>query len=187
MSARLPLQPGVRGWGTFSECGTYRYALTREWDDRPRLVTIGLNPSTATADLDDPTIRAEIDFARRWNCGGLVKLNLFAYRATNPDDMWAAADPIGPGNDAAIAEAVASAPQVLCCWGDGKATTTARREALRERVQGVLHLLRLTDKVCLGLTAAGNPKHPLYLPRTTALQRWYPWARFRRDGQGHRP
>lgn len=69
----------------FSPCGTYRYELRRTWESSlPILVTIGLNPSTADGYGDDPTIRKEIGFASRWGYGGIVKVNMFAFRSTDP-------------------------------------------------------------------------------------------------------
>src|SRR5688572_12557148 len=91
----------------FSECGTYRYVLWRQWNEvNGDVAFVGLNPSTADDEKDDPTIRRCIGFAKRWGYGGVVMLNLFAYRATRPDAMWAArvadADIVGPQNDAHI-------------------------------------------------------------------------------------
>lgn len=83
-----------------SECGTYRYWLCREWSPGlDSLVWLMLNPSTADATQDDPTIRRCMGFARRWGYGGITVVNLYAYRATNPRDLLTAADPVGPEND----------------------------------------------------------------------------------------
>ena len=90
---------------TISECGLYRYSLTRVWDDvLPMCIFVMLNPSTADADIDDPTIRRCINFAKREGCGSLMVVNLFAYRATSPADMKAAVDPIGSGNPTTLEE-----------------------------------------------------------------------------------
>jgi hypothetical protein len=76
---------------TFSDCRKFRYTLTRVWDEtKPIVAFIGLNPSTADESVDDPTIRRCIGFAKSWGYGGLLMLNLYAYRATKPADMWAA-------------------------------------------------------------------------------------------------
>ncbi len=84
-----------------SECGRYRYVLTRQVGPGTRTATfILLNPSTADANNDDPTIRRCIGFARQWGCGKLTVLNLFAVRATDPQWMKAASDPVGPENKA---------------------------------------------------------------------------------------
>jgi hypothetical protein len=106
----------------FSADQVYRYNLTRIWDgSRGALVVIGLNPSTADATTDDPTIRRCIGFAKRERLGGLVMLNLFAFRATDPKRMRCADDPVGPDNDHAIREAVAANRRLgsvfVAAWG----------------------------------------------------------------------
>ena len=74
----------------------YRYLLVRRWDNTlPDATFVMLNPSTADERDDDPTIRKCIGFAKRWGCGGIKVVNLYAFRATNPRDCFAAADPIG--------------------------------------------------------------------------------------------
>ena len=88
---------GMEKGARFSESRTHRYALWRIWEKgAPMVMFVGLNPSTADETQDDPTIRRCIDFAKRWGYGGLYMLNIFAFRATNPKDMKAAADPVGP-------------------------------------------------------------------------------------------
>lgn len=85
----------------YSPCETYRYALQIHFTapaGRPLLPIIGLNPSTATELEDDNTVRREKDFARRWGFGGIMKLNLAAFRSTDPRGMLAAIDPFGPAN-----------------------------------------------------------------------------------------
>ncbi len=161
------------GTASFSRCGTYRYTLTRELDaSRPRtLVVIGLNPSTADAWRDDPTVRREIGFARRWGFGRLVKLNAYAFRATDPRVMLAAAargeDIVGPRNDAAIRAAIAKARArdglVLVAWG---------RHARPDRVAALARLLAGSEPRCLRTNQDGSPVHPLY-QRATARHR--PW------------
>lgn len=90
----------MTGGAHLSACGAYRYALRRTWDPaRPAALFVGLNPSTADAERDDPTTRRCVRFARDWGFGGLLVGNLFAYRATRPRDLRAAAEPVGPEND----------------------------------------------------------------------------------------
>lgn len=142
-----------------SSCQQYRYTLHRRWDAaRPPLVVIGLNPSTADATRDDPTIRRCIAYAHRWGFGGVEVGNLFAYRATRPADLKRAADPVGPLNDVWLRRLVArEGALVLCAWG-AHGTYRARGTAL-------LDMLRECGRraYALGVTAAGQPKHPLYL------------------------
>jgi hypothetical protein len=139
------------GGATFSANGRYRYRLWRRWDrSRPVVVFVMLNPSTADADKDDPTIRRCIGFARAWGYGGIEVVNLFAYRATLPRSLRAVDDPVGPENGRHIRRAVARADLVVLAWG-------AHARASR--------LLSLPRARCLGLTRAGQPRHPLYLRR----------------------
>jgi len=146
-----------------SACGLYRYRLERNvglWGKQATFVM--LNPSTADAERDDATIRRCIGFARAWNCGRLVVVNLFAYRATKPEAMKMTADPVGPENDHHIVEAAREAARdggrLICAWGaNGK---------FRDRDKAVLAMLRSIDVEPLSLeeTADGSPKHPLYIP-----------------------
>lgn len=150
-----------RGEAAFSACGTYRYRLARHWAPGPRLVAVLLNPSTACAETDDATLRACVARARGWGFSGLVIVNLFALRATDPRALRHAADPVGPGNDAALCRACAEAAAVLCGWG--------RHGVLQGRAEAVTALLHDTGRPLwhLGRTASGQPRHPLYLSRST--------------------
>jgi len=101
----------------FSPCGCYRYWLTRTWDEsRSAVCWLMLNPSTADATRDDPTIRRCIGIARRWGHGGIVAVNLFALRATDPAELVRAVDPVGPENDAAVRSHTAGL-RVIAAWG----------------------------------------------------------------------
>lgn len=142
-----------------STCERYRYTLTRDWDvSRTACVFIGLNPSTADAQVDDPTIRRCIGFARAWGYGAFIMLNLFAWRATRPADMLAADDPVGPLNDDIIRE-TCRGRYVVACWGAHG--HHAKRD---DRVMALLRGIGIVP-AALGLTAAGQPRHPLYLRR----------------------
>lgn len=142
-----------------SPCGTYRYELTRRWADGDDIVTwIMLNPSTADADIDDPTIRRCIDFSIRWGCSALVVHNLFALRATDPRALAKHADPVGPENDTYLARPTAG--PTIAAWG------VSGGHLAHERAGIVLDLLRAhkTWPLCVALTHGGAPRHPLYLP-----------------------
>ena len=108
----------ISGSATFSECRRYRYSLSRvwEWSDF-QAVFVGLNPSTADESNDDPTIRRCIGFAKDWGFGGILMLNLFAFRATKPEDMKLADDPVGPDNDKTLRHWL-DQYQGLACWGN---------------------------------------------------------------------
>lgn len=152
-------ETGTSCGADFSPCRTYRYSLTRRWDDvLPNVMFIGLNPSTADETEDDPTIRRCIGFAKDWGFGGLIMANLFAFRATDPKVMKRAADPVGPENDKWLWELYGRAKLVIAAWGnDG---------AFLERGGEVLAMLN--HDVCqLGYTRSGQPKHPLYLRSDT--------------------
>lgn len=154
----------------FSADRTYRYALTRAvapLTGDGTVTFVGLNPSTADETEDDPTIRRCIDFARRWGYAGLVMLNLYAYRATDPRVMFAAEEPVGnPENDIAIAEVAAASDLVVCAWGAGGAAEVG------DRARCVLDLIVAPH--CLGLTKYGAPRHPLYVRADAPLQPFRP-------------
>jgi hypothetical protein len=141
----------MTGGATFSADRRYRYRLWRRWDrTRPVVAFVMLNPSTADARHDDPTIRRCVGFARRWGHGGIEVVNLFAYRATNPRALRTVRDPVGPDNRRHIRGALRRAALVIVAWGAG--------------ADGSL-LAELVGARCLGLTRAGRPRHPLYLRR----------------------
>ena len=141
----------------FSECRKYRYALTRIWDEtKPYAMFIGLTPSTADEIQDDPTVRRCITFAKSWGFGGVCMTNIFAYRATQPADMMAAADPVGPDNDMWLKKLADNAAVIVAAWGnDG---------SFNNRSTEVISLFQ--DLKCLKLNKSGEPAHPLYQPKT---------------------
>ena len=148
------------GAACISECGMYRYTLDRSWHDGDgTCVFIMLNPSTADALQDDPTIRRCIGFARNWGFGSLRVLNLFAFRATDPKRLQMAGDPIGPENDFQIIKGCENAQLIVLAWGNHG--TYLRRGAA---VVGLLYLKR-HQLFHLGLSKTGQPKHPLYLKK----------------------
>ncbi len=145
----------------------YRYALWRVWDESlPRLGFIMLNPSTADATGDDPTIRRCIGFARALHFGAVDVVNLFAYRATDPARLAQVGDPIGPENDHYILQAAGHSTKLVAAWGC--------RGELLGRDAAVRHLLQHMTLYCLGLTQNGYPHHPLYLRADARLMRWIP-------------
>lgn len=140
----------------------YRYLLTRIWDeDLPPAVFIMLNPSTADAEVDDPTIKRCMNFAKTWNCGGIKVVNVFAYRATNPKELLKVQNPIGIENEKYIREALINAGLIILAWGSS--CTKLKKGYLK--VKELLKNIELF--YCLGITNDGFPKHPLYLSGTT--------------------
>lgn len=169
----VPLNPAG---AIFSPCQRYRYVLWRRWIyARPVILFIGLNPSTADATVNDPTIRRCMGFAQSWGYGGIVVTNLFAYRATKPPQLRQAIAPVGPDTDAWIVQLCqcltqptpkhpVPAEKVVAIWGNGGAWQ-GRDRAVLDLLQPVLPRLH-----CLRVTKKGQPAHPLYLPKTAQLQ-----------------
>ena len=151
----------------YSDCEAYRYTLTRVWrPEGARALFIMLNPSTATEVQNDPTVERCERRARALGFGAFRVLNIFAYRATDPRDMRAVADPVGTGNDAAILGSVPWADRVICAWGTHGAHLDrgAQVEALlRKAGVPLFHL---------GLSKAGHPKHPLYIAYDVQPMPW---------------
>ncbi|MDX1380209.1 MAG: DUF1643 domain-containing protein [Xanthomonadales bacterium] len=147
----------------FSRSGEYRYALWRRWDrSAPWVLFIGLNPSTADAENNDPTIRRCIGFAREWQAGGVLVGNLFGWRSTDPRGLADATDPRGPGNRRWLARLAGAAGRVIACWGNpGHGSAEAR---WTERRFGGLEVL--------AVNRGGAPRHPLYVPGGTRPRRW---------------
>lgn len=150
----------------YSDCETYRYLLTRVWAPGRRALFVMLNPSTATEVQNDPTVERCERRARALGFGAFRVTNIFAFRATDPRVMRAAADPVGPGNDAAILESLDWADAVVCAWGNhGLHLDRGRQVEAMLRGSGVA----LTH---LGLTGQGQPRHPLYVGYDQQPEAW---------------
>ena len=150
---------------TYSQDERHRYSLTRRWGNGPRVCCwIMLNPSTADATTDDPTIRRCVRFTQAWGDDALTVVNLYAWRATDPADLRnaarAGADVVGGLNDEHILANTDHARLVIAAWGAHAATMPDRRD------ERVLSLLRRPIN-CLGTTKTGAPRHPLYLRADT--------------------
>ena len=138
----------------FSDCRKFRYALWRMWDgNKPLVMIIGLNPSTADEKVNDPTITRCISFARSWGYGGVCVTNLFGFRATSPTRLKAHHDPIGKENDAWVHEMAKEATIKVAAWGNhGKFLNRS------------LEILPSLDQLhCIKMNKSGEPAHPLYL------------------------
>jgi hypothetical protein len=153
-----------------SPCGRYRYWLSR-CNETPSssAIFILLNPSTADAQRDDPTLRRCMRFAGSWGCSRTVVLNLFALRSTNPAVLKTHPDPIGPLNDGRLVSILETEfnrrnvpePIVVCAWGN--------QGSLRNRANIVSAKLGPYSAKCFGITNKGQPRHPLYVKSDTAL------------------
>lgn len=157
---------GVERSAVFSDDGVYRYRLERRWSPGFTVAWVLLNPSTADADTDDPTLRRIVGFSRRMGFGRAVVVNLYAYRATDPRELWRAADPVGPDNDRHLRDAMAMHEAVLAWGANARPERIARFMEIHRRAPGAGHLHALAT------TAAGQPRHPLYLRGDLVMQRW---------------
>ena len=171
------LQPGDRHYvksAVLSPCRNFRYQLIREWDSSlHKMVFVMLNPSTADADNDDPTIRKCVGFARIGGYGGIIVVNLFAYRATSPSELKRAGWLQGDDNDRTLSEVLYSAKRrgspVVCAWG---ANARGRPEAGRfMESAGIIGV----DLFAFKTSPDGTPHHPLMLPYASKLEP-LPWS-----------
>jgi hypothetical protein len=132
----------------------YRYVLSRIWDEsKPTVMIIGLNPSTADEEKNDPTIIRCINFAKNWGYGGVYMLNLFGFRATQPKNMFNAENPIGDENDKYIVKYSKICDKVICAWGNDGSYKNRNKEVL----------YKIENSYYLKLNKTGEPAHPLYL------------------------
>jgi hypothetical protein len=152
-----------RGSATISQCGAYRYDLTRDFvpDLRAssRVTFCMLNPSKADATKPDPTMRRCLEYAKSWGFRGFAIVNLFAFRATKPRDMWKALDPIGPTNDDFIMEWARNCGLFICAWG------AVPKGLGQQRASSILRTVRSAGVVphAIQLTKDRHPGHPLFL------------------------
>lgn len=146
-----------------SVCDRYRYQLTRQWDiDKPTILFIMLNPSTADAFLDDPTIRRCVGFAKEWGYGSLSVVNLFAWKDRHPDGLLTSGDPVGRDNIDYLFRSVREAELIVCAWGN---SPILKKLNINKQFNAITSINKPLH--CLGLSVDGTPKHPLYLPKST--------------------
>lgn len=146
-----------------SHCERYRYLLSRQWADEGKTAMfIMLNPSTATAFVDDPTVRRCVDFAKKWGYGCLEIANLFGFRATDPKALngLSEKEAVGPDNDTLLMSAASKADLVVLACGTG-----GTRYSREFKVRAMLHKAGIQPHY-LKLTKTGMSCHPLYLPST---------------------
>ena len=169
MITRTHSQDGTLSTALYSDCTVYRYALTRDWQaDGDRVAFIMLNPSTASELRNDPTVERCERRARALGAGAFRVVNLFAFRATDPRDLRAAPEPVGPDNDRILAEAATWADRIICAWGV-HGTHQGRAASVEAMLRATGHPLNH-----LGLSKHGHPRHPLYIPYR---QSPCPWVR----------
>ena len=154
----------------YSECDRYRYGLSRVWNnERPAVLFLMLNPSTADEHRNDPTVARCETRARTMGFGGVMIANIFAFRATRPADLKKADAPVGDQNDALLDIWIAQAGMTVAAWGV-HGNFQGRGRLVAQRCAGALHHL--------GLTRDGHPRHPLYVPFGTDPTEWPPQNRY---------
>lgn len=152
----------------YSKDMVFRYAFGRWWgapDLASTAVWVLLNPATGdTERRARPTLARCISRSRAAGSTGLVIVNLFAYRDTDPRNLKSASDAVGPANDEVLRVITAAGEQTIAAWGaHGKLQG-------RSAQVGVL----LDSPLCLGTTQRGEPRHPLYVSANASLLAWAP-------------
>lgn len=166
MLTRSHSAAGIRSEAVYSDCERYRYLLTRSWAPGPKALFVMLNPSTATEIQNDPTVERCQRRAMALGFGSFRVTNIFAFRATDPREMRAQHDPVGPENDRAILDSLPWADLVLCAWGNhGLHLDRGARVGAMLRQAGV-------PLFHLGLTGQHQPRHPLYVAYDQQPQPW---------------
>ena len=152
----MSLFPDLYEFGAhFSDCGKFRYSLTRIWEPKGRLLqVIGLNPSTASATTDDPTIRTVKALAMGNGYGGFIMTNLFPVVSADPSFVRVNPGPIEI-NDSVLHKVRGKCDDVLAAWGSLMGDVGYRKSELVAVLDGSL---------CISTNKDGNPRHPLYTP-----------------------
>lgn len=167
---KLPLLPGTIGDAAFSDDGVYRYWLMRDWSGKdnnwknPFLLSVGTNPSTAEKDIDDPTIRKGIKYAKCKGFTRYVMCNAGDYRSTDPK-LLPSIGAASKMNFKVIRWFAKRAGLILCCWGKAP-------KQLWPAIDCIRNDLDTYELWCLGTNKDGSPKHPLYLPDNTPFERF---------------
>ncbi len=164
-----------------SDCRRYRYRLERDlpknvWHKHERPISwIMVNPSTADAEADDPTIRRCASFTQRMGGTRLIVGNLFALRTAYVSLLARAEDPVGPENDRHLREIMHASERIIVAWG----ASVKVPPRLRDRYKMVVDLAAEIGcpLFCLGTAQDGHPRHPLMLAADAAIEPWSdPWA-----------
>lgn len=143
----------------FSDCRNFRYALCRIWDDsKPIAMCIGLNPSTANSENDDPTIRNLIRILTNLGFGGLQMANLFGLISPDPEALRMCPDPVKE-NDKYVHNLSQQCATIVFCWGNFKQAEYRAKKFIK----------MFPGAMCFGKNSSGTPKHPLYLKATSTL------------------
>jgi hypothetical protein len=154
-----------------SNCENYRYSLTRIWDcSKGKVLFIMLNPSTADANNDDPTITRCINYCKSWGFGGLYVVNLFPFRSKEPGDLLKCENPLGENNSYWIKVAALKSDIIICAWGNSPIVNKLTKKFPNHRP---LDTIRIHEMCYLELSKDGTPKHPLYLLKSLNPKSWH--------------
>jgi hypothetical protein len=154
-----------------SDCGLYRYRLERQGGGPGRTAVIMVNPSTADAEQDDPTIRKLKGFGERNDWGTIIVGNLFAYRATDVRKLSTCLDPTGPLNDEHLLAMIHQADRVIVAWGP----SSKLPKPLRNRFRTIVDMAGFAMRPLYSIGAPaqdGHPKHPLMLAYAEPITPW---------------
>lgn len=170
------IEPSLGAGAVISPCGRFRFLLWRIWArsaKQPRMLFVGINPSTADGRLDDPTVRRCAGFAQREKCGGFEIVNLFAERSTDPRAL--SGDPEPPESDAYIRAAIERCEIIVAAWGAASFKVSRAAKPLggaRETFVVSTAIEAGREILCLGTTHDGWPRHPLFVNRAKLLEPW---------------
>ena len=171
----------MKGDACFSPDRKYRYMLSRTWADGfLTCLFICLNASTADAERNDPTITRGVGFARDWGFSRLLWTNIFGLRSNDPKRLYSDSDPIGPENDTWIMKSALESDFIVVGWGE-HGVYRNRGRAVLEMLNAPAVISRAGRPHCFALNKSGQPRHPLYLPRTARPEmvstEWLGWKR----------
>lgn len=177
--SRVVVRGDRKSGALFSEDDRQRFALWRTWGPPgvwlSLLAVVGLNPSTATHEVSDPTVTRVTKRAGQLGFDGLIMLNLFSLRSTDPrgileDEGWAG----GELHDQVLVDAAGNAGMVLAAWG-GPYQPRKLGRLVEERARRIAAMLSEHRTLhALGVTKDGNPRHPLYLGYDVQPTPWSP-------------
>lgn len=139
-----------------------RHVLWRNWNlDLPKVMFIGLNPSTANETNDDQTIKRCIAFAKSWGFGGMIMMNLYSHVSTNPDDLITSGENLEQTNEWLLERASKCEKVVFACGAFKKH---------KQRLEQVLELF--PERYCIDISKDGFPKHPCRLNGSLKLKKY---------------
>ena len=170
---KIAIPDGMSGTAEFyGDREQYRLWLQRCWiklnEPRRTIMFVGMNPSTASYEVNDPTVLREVNFSKAWGFNEYLKTNVMDYRATYPKDLLA--DGVIPRSDhniPTILRLAEHADKIVCAWGVVTKKLAHYADETRDRLLVAGHRKKM---FCLGRTLMGHPRHPLYLKADTKLE-----------------